>query len=77
VRDCPGNARFGAAFYGDLSVRNMGCRRGRRLVRSGYLTGSGGVRIPRYRCRRIGFYQDGAIYRCTRSRYALRLSVGG
>jgi hypothetical protein len=77
VRDCPGSGRFDVAYYGSLSVRNMTCRRGRRLLSTGYLTRRGAARIPRYRCRRIGSYGDGAIYRCTRSIYALRVSIGG
>ena len=79
VVSCPGNRRLGTTFvyYGDLSVRNMSCRRGRRLLRAARLTRSGGVRIERYRCRLIGTYGDGGIFRCVRGRYALRFKAGG
>lgn len=79
VVDCAGNRPLAdtGIWYGDLSVRNMSCRRGRRLLSQASLTSRGGVRVPRYRCRLIGHYGDGGIFRCTRMQYALRFSAGG
>jgi hypothetical protein len=78
VASCPGNRELGntGVYYGDLSVRNLSCRQGRRLLRTATLR-SGGVRIRGYKCRLIGTYGDGGIYRCTRKHYALRFSAGG
>jgi hypothetical protein len=59
-----------------LSVRNLGCRRGHRLLRdAGYA--SMNVQIRGWRCRLIGYYADGGIYRCTRRDRAIRFSAGG
>lgn len=78
VHSCPGNRKLGdtGVYYGGLSVRNMSCRRGRELLRDATLR-NGGVRVPGYKCRQIGTYGDGGIYRCTHKRYALRFSAGG
>lgn len=35
------------------------------------------VRVPRFRCRLIGTYSDGGIYRCKRRNNALRFMAGG
>lgn len=79
VRDCPGNRKLGdtGVYYGDLSVRNMTCGLGRNLLRRATLSDSGTPRIPGYRCRLIGTYPDGGIYRCTRKSRALRFEAGG
>lgn len=78
VRTCPGNRELGdtGVYYGNLSVRNISCRQGRRLLQDASLR-NGGIRIRRYRCRLIGTYGDGGIYRCTRKHHALRFSAGG
>ena len=78
VRDCSGNRKLGrtGVYYGDLSVRNISCRGAYRRLRSARL-GSSGVVVPGWSCRQIGTYGDGGIYRCTRSRYAMRFSAGG
>lgn len=79
VVTCGGNHPLAntGVWYGDMSVRNMSCRRGRRLLAKGSLTRRGRIRIPRYDCKLIGYYGDGGNYRCTRGRYALRFSAGG
>lgn len=78
VKDCAGNRPLGqtGAWYGDLSVRNMTCRRAHRLLRTARLV-DGNVRVRRFSCRLIGTYGDGGIYRCTRGGKAMRFSAGG
>ncbi len=79
VRSCSGNYRFGDTdiWYGDLSVRNMTCRRGKIIIkRNGYLK-HGKAKVAGWRCRLIGYYGDGGIYRCTRGDTAMRFSAGG
>lgn len=80
VRDCPqGEGRmFGntGAYYGDLSVRNITCATGLRLMRTGRFV-NGKARIRGYRCSTIGTYGDGGIFRCTAGRRALRFKAGG
>ena len=78
VRSCQGNHRLGntGVWYGDLSVRNMTCRRGRRFVHGARLS-NGGVVVAGWSCRLIGYYGDGGIFRCTRDRRAMRFSAGG
>ena len=78
VRDCPGNrplARTGA-WYGDLSVRNMSCRRARRALGTARFRGRRIV-IRGWSCKTIGYYQDGGIFRCTQYSDAMRFSAGG
>ncbi len=78
VRSCSGNYPLGstALWYGDLSVRNVTCRKGKRLLRSADYRG-GNVRIRNWRCSLIGYYGDGGIYRCTNGGKAIRFSAGG
>jgi hypothetical protein len=78
VRSCPGNRPLGntGVWYGDLSVRNMSCRRGRRVLRRARLR-NGRILVSGWRCRLIGYYRDGGIFRCTRDRRAMRFSAGG
>jgi hypothetical protein len=79
VRSCPGNHRLPntPVWYGDLSVRNMTCRRGRQSLHGARLTNSGHVGVAGWSCRLIGHYYDGGIFRCTRARRAMRFSAGG
>ena len=64
------------ASYGDVSVRNVTCRTAIRLLDRGRLV-DGRVRVRGYRCRLIGTYGDGGIYRCTAGGRAIRFSAGG
>ena len=80
VRSCSGNYPLGStgAWYGDLSVRNMRCRRAHRIL-SGHRIGTTrhSLLIPGWRCPVIGYYGDGGIFRCTRPGRAMRFSAGG
>ena len=80
VRDCPQaeGRKFGntGAYYGDLSVRNISCRTGMRVLRTGRFV-NGKARLRGYRCSMIGTYSDGGIFRCTAGNRALRFSAGG
>jgi hypothetical protein len=80
VRSCAGGGRQlgGTGFYyGDLSVRNMRCRRARIILRRRNVVYRGRLVVPRWNCSVIGHYQDGAVFRCTRGRRAMRFSAGG
>ena len=76
VRSCVGNRPLGdtGMWYGDLSVRNIRCWRGHRLLRSADYDGD--MRIAGWRCSLIGT-SDGGIFRCTRGDRAIRFSAGG
>lgn len=79
-RSCAGGGRQlgGTGFYyGDLSVRNMRCRRARIILRRRNVVYRGRLVVPRWNCSVIGHYQDGAVFRCTRGRRAMRFSAGG
>lgn len=60
----------------DMTVRNMACGTAKRAVKRGDFSANG-FKTRGWRCRQIGTYQEGGLYRCTAGRRAFRWTSGG
>lgn len=77
ARRCGDFTEIRGGLY-EVSTKNITCAAARRTLRRFDYVGSGPrPRLPGWRCRTVGRYQEGATLRCTRSNRGIRFTSGG
>jgi hypothetical protein len=77
TRSCGDFTEIRGGLY-EVSTRNISCPAARRALRRfDYVGSRPSPRLPGWRCRTVGRYQEGATLRCTRSDKVIRFTAGG